>query len=134
MINTDEIQNSFQLPPEMQDAYQRLLAAGMKVLFSKETHELILAELEGEGDITIKLGEGVARIVVYLFSESNGTLPEEVIVPAGMILLLKAAEFINESDKGEISDEAVGQAMEIMIRSLFEGFGEDMSQLEEMAV
>jgi hypothetical protein len=77
-----------------------------------------------------KLGEGIARVIVFLFNESNGTMPQEVIVPAGILLVLKAAEFINKSNLGKVSDEEIGTAVEVMIDSLFEQFGEDRSQLD----
>jgi hypothetical protein len=129
-VNTEEIQNSIQLPPELQDAYDRVVAAGMKVLFSKETHASMLEQLEAPGDMPTKLGEGIARVIVFLFNESNGTMPQEVIVPAGILLVLKAAEFINKSNLGKVSDEEIGTAVEVMIDSLFEQFGEDRSQLD----
>jgi hypothetical protein len=129
-MNIEEVQSKIQLPPELQDAYTRVVAAGMKVMFSKETHDAMLQQLAAPGDTATKLGQGVAKVVIFLFNESNGTMPQEVIVPAAMILLIKAAEFINQSGKGKVSDEEIGQAMEILIDSLFEGFGEDRAQLD----
>lgn len=129
-MNVEEIQSKLQLPPELQDAYDRVVAAGMKVLFSKDTHQFMLDQINAPGEASQKLGAGIAKVVVFLFNESNGTMPQEVIVPAAMLLLLKAADFINKSGKGEISDEEIGMAMEVLIDSLFEGFGEDRSELD----
>jgi hypothetical protein len=129
-VNVEKIQSNIQLPPELQDAYERVVAAGMKVLFSKETHPMVLEQLDGPGDMATKIGEGIARVVVFLFNESNGTMPEDVIVPAGILLILKASEFINQSGLGEVSDEEVGRAMEIMISALFDGFGADRSEFD----
>lgn len=129
-MNIDEVQSKIQLPPEMQDAYTRVVAAGMKVMFSKETHDAMLQQLNAPGDTATKLGQGIAKVILFLFNESNGTMPQEVIVPAAMILLIKAAEFVNQSGKGQVSDEEIGQAMEVLIDSLFEGFGEDRAQLD----
>jgi hypothetical protein len=129
-MNIEDVQNNLQLPPELQDAYDRVVAAGMKVLFSKETHQYMLDQIQAPGQAAEKLGQGIAKVVVFLFNESNGTLPQDVIVPAALLLLLKAADFINKSGKGEISDEEIGQAVEVLISSLFEGFGEDPAQLD----
>jgi hypothetical protein len=129
-MNAEEIQSKIQLPPEMQDAYARVVAAGMKVLFSKQTHDVMLQQLNAPGDNATKLGQGIAKVIVFLFNESNGTMPQEVIVPAAMILLIKAADFVNQSGKGQVSDEEVGRAMEILIDSLFEGFGADRAELD----
>lgn len=129
-MNIDDVQNNIQLPPEMQDAYARVVAAGMKVLFSKQTHDAMLQQLSAPGDTATKLGQGIAKVIVFLFNESNGTMPQDVIVPAAMILLLKAADFVNQSGKGQVSDEEIGRAMEVLIDSLFEGFGEDRSEFD----
>jgi hypothetical protein len=129
-MNPQEIEDKIQLPPEMQEAYMRVVAAGMKVLFSKETHPMILEQLDAPGDNATKLGQGIARVVVFLFNQSNGTMPQDVIVPAAMILLIKVADFVNQSGKGDISDEEIGKAMEVLIDSLFEGFGADRSELD----
>jgi hypothetical protein len=90
----------------------------------------MLEQLNAPGDNATKLGQGIARVIVFLFNESNGTMPQDVIVPAAMLLLMKAADFINKSGKGQVSDEEIGQAMEILIDSLFEGFGADRSELD----
>lgn len=129
-MNTQEIQDKIQLPPELQDAYTRVVAAGMKILFSKQTHKMMLDQLQAPGSNAEKLGQGIAKVMVYMFNESNGTMPQEIIVPAAMLLLLKAADFVNQSGKGNISDEEIGQAMEILIDSLFDGLGVDRGELD----
>lgn len=129
-MNIQEVQEGIQLPPELQDAYERVVAAGMKVLFSKETHKYMLEQLDAPGSNAEKLGKGIAKVMVFLYNESNGSMPQEILVPAAMILLLRAAEFVNESGKGQVADEEIGQAMEILIDSLFEGFGADRSEFD----
>lgn len=129
-MKPEDIQDKIQLPPELQNAYERVVAAGMKVLFSKQTHQYMLDQLQAPGANAEKLGQGIAKVMVFLFNESNGTMPQEVIVPAAMLLVLKAADFVNQSGKGKITDAEIGQAMEILVDSLFEGFGADRSQLD----
>ena len=48
-MNVQEIQDKIQLPPELQDAYTRVVAAGMKILFSKQTHKMMLDQLQAPG-------------------------------------------------------------------------------------
>ncbi len=40
-LDTETIKNNIQMPPELQEAYDRVVIAGMKVMFSKESHKLI---------------------------------------------------------------------------------------------
>jgi hypothetical protein len=37
-INANVIKQNIQMPPELQEAYERVVIAGMKVMFSKESH------------------------------------------------------------------------------------------------
>jgi hypothetical protein len=129
-MNIKDVEDKIQLPPELQDAYERVVAAGMKVLFSKETHQFMLDQLQAPGGNAEKLGQGIAKVMVFLFNESNGSMPQEVLIPAAMLLLLKAADFVNQSKMATVTDEEIGQAMEIMIDSMFEGFGVDRSEFD----
>jgi hypothetical protein len=44
-LDTETIKENIKMPPELQEAYERVVIAGMKVMFSKESHKLMLDEL-----------------------------------------------------------------------------------------
>lgn len=131
-LDTETIKNNIQMPPELQEAYDRVVIAGMKVMFSKESHKLMLDELQKEGPIAQKLGMGIAGLMLLLFKESNETIPPQVIIPAGVNLLSRAADFIRKSGIDSITNADIGDAMELMISTILQKFGVSPEQMEQM--
>lgn len=131
-------QISQSMPKEFQEAFARVVKAGMKVIFSEETHEDIIQLLsKSEGDIGEMLGGQIANLMAMLYQKSNNTIPGEVIVPAGTYLLAQAAEFLETVTEEEMAPEIIAQAMQTMIDSLMRGFGVDpqkFSQISEQAL
>ena len=131
-LNTEAIKDNIKMPPELQEAYERVVIAGMKVMFSKESHKLMLDELQKEGPMGQKLGTGIAGLMLLLVKESNGTLPPEVIVPAGINLLTRAADFIRKSKIEKITNGDIGDAMEVFMSTILEKFGVDPAKMADM--
>lgn len=131
-IDTETIKKNINMPPELQEAYERVVIAGMKIMFSKESHKLMLGELQKEGPIGQKLGTGIAGLMLLLFKESNQTMPPEVIIPAGINLLSRAADFIRKSQIEKITNADIGDAMEVMISTILQKFGVGPEQMAQM--
>jgi hypothetical protein len=131
-LDTQAIKDNIKMPPELQEAYERVVIAGMKVMFSKESHKLMLDELQKEGPMGRKLGTGIAGLMLLLVKESNGTLPPEVIIPAGINLLTRAADFIRKSKIEKITNGDIGEAMEVFISTILEKFGVDPAKMADM--
>ncbi|PPD48389.1 MAG: hypothetical protein CTY14_02180 [Methylotenera sp.] len=127
-------QISQSMPKEFQEAFARVVKAGMKVIFSEETHEDIIQLLsKSEGDIGEMLGGQIANLMAMLYQKSNNTIPGEVIVPAGIYLLAQASEFLEKVTDEEISPEIISVAMQTMIDSLMRGFGVDPQQFSQIS-
>jgi len=131
-LDTEAIKENIKMPPELQEAYERVVIAGMKVMFSKQSHKLMLDELQKEGPMGQKLGMGIAGLMLLLVKESNGTIPPEVIIPAGINLLSRAADFIRKSKIEKITNGDIGDAMEVFISTILEKFGVDPAKMTDM--
>ena len=131
-LSVETIKENIKMPPELQEAYERVVIAGMKVMFSKESHKLMLDEIQKEGPIGQKLGMGIAGLMLLLVKESNNTIPPEVIIPAGVNLLSRAADFIRKSEIEKITNADIGNAMEVMISTILQKFGVEPEQMAEM--
>lgn len=117
------------MPKQFQEAFARVVKAGMKVIFSDETHDDVIELLnKNEGDLGVGLGQQMAGLMGILVQKSNGTMPSEVIIPAGVYLLSKAAEFIEKVTGEEMAPDMVAIAMQTMIDSLLQGAGVDPNQ------
>lgn len=131
-LTLDSVKKSIKMPPELQEAYERVVIAGMKVMFSKETHRVMLKELQKKGPVGDRLGKGIAGLMLLLFKESNNTMPPQVIIPAGMELMMQAVDFMRETKTAEVTNQDIGQGVQIMISTVASKFGVDPKKLEQM--
>jgi hypothetical protein len=131
-INANVIKQNIQMPPELQEAYERVVIAGMKVMFSKESHDFMLRQLQQGGTLGEKLGKGVAGLLLVLFKQSNETIPPQVIIPAGVELVAQAADFLKEAGMEKPTNDDIGQGIEIMINTILQKFGVSPDQMQQM--
>ena len=131
-ITLESVRDKIKMPPQLQEAYERVVLAGMKVMFSKETNKLLLDELDGEGDTAEKLGRGIAGLMLMLFKESNQTMPPAVIIPAGMELMMQAVDFVRRAGLAEVTNKDIGDAMEIFIGTVISQFGGNTQKMYQL--
>jgi predicted peroxiredoxin len=128
-ITPDQIKEKIQMPENLQEAYDRVVLAGMKILFDKSTNQLVMKSLDREGSIGDRIGEGVAGLMSTLFTESNATIPPQVMIPAGIYLVSEAADFLRKAKVEKVTDSDVGDAMARYVEAMIRAFGGKVDQL-----
>ena len=132
-LTPQSVRASIQIPPELQDAYDRVVLAGMKVMFSDETHESAMKFLlDDSRPVAQRLGEGITSLMGMLYKESNSTLPPQVIIPAAVELLVAAADYLKKSQSVPVNDKDIGDAMGVMLQTLLAKFGAGPEQVTQM--
>ena len=116
--------------PKDRESLDRVVLAGQKFMFSKETHGYMQQILDAEGDMSEKLGMGIVQLMAVLMQQSKGNMPPQIIMPAAAILLAKACEYI-ERTGGEMNTEIFGNAMKIMAVGLHKMMSKSMGQVQE---
>lgn len=117
---------------KMGNAYDRVLTAGMKMLYSPESAQVVSDLITNEEvPMPNKLGEGVGNLVVMMDNQGNGTIPKEVLIPVGVALMFEAADYLYEVGV-EVTEEDLGKALELLINTVFTGYGIDPSKMEEV--
>ncbi len=111
------------VPPPMREAYDKLVAAGMKIMFDKSTHYLMQEQMAAEGEISDKLSEGVATLISMMLKNSKGAFPQQLIIPAGIELMLHAADFAAQGAGENLDANDMGSAIQKFVFKLFEGSG-----------
>lgn len=98
-INAQEIEGAIEqhMDENQRKKLDRVLDTGHELLFGKETHYKIMDGIKDSQDIGKDLGEGAFHLMMILFKQSKNTLPGDIIIPAGVILLANAAEFLSQS-------------------------------------
>lgn len=129
-ITPESVSEGIEIPPEFQEAYERLIAAGMTMMFAKETNENAVKLIQSmEGSTAERLGKGVATLIGTLVKESNGTFPPQVLIPAGVVLLAQAADFLRKSGLEQINNQVIGDAMDVMITTILEAGKLDVQKI-----
>lgn len=117
------------LSPQQQQQLARIVEAGKRVMFDEKTHHLMLESMDVQGPIEQKIGGGVVSLLGMLWYESKQSIPPELIIPAGVVLVAEACDFLNKSGD-QVTPEQQGAATEFMIDTIFKGAGVDSNNLE----
>lgn len=129
-LTTDMVSKEIKMPAELQEAYERVVLAGMKLLFSKETNKAVIGVLQNQdGDLAERLGKSIAGLMAELYRTSNQSMPPQVIIPAGVELLMQAADFIRKSKLEPINNKIIGDAMDVMVTTVLQMFKLDPGKI-----
>lgn len=117
--------------PEEQAAYERVVLAGMKVLYSQETHQNIVQML-GQGEPAEAMATAVTIVMSQLDERSGGKIPEVVIFPAAAELLGQVAEIAEAAKVAQVDDRVVARAMQILVVKLADQYGIDPADAQAL--
>lgn len=96
LLQQTERQIEGQLLPKMRAQYQKIVVAGMKVALENGTNG-ILYKLRESKDPVGDAAKGAVGLVLLMRKQSRGTMPLPAMVPAAMVLLLKALDFAQKA-------------------------------------
>lgn len=96
---------SAQIPEALRDPVDRIVAAGMKVMYSPQTRAQLQKAVQSNEPVPKVLAENVTGLILMLDSKTQGGLPAEPIFPAAVILLGDAAEVMTQAGKQVTMDQ-----------------------------
>lgn len=117
------------VPPDKKDQFNRIVLAGMRVMFDKRTHKMVLQELEE--DPINGAGEGVAKLLGLLVKQSKGRFPVELMMPAGAWLLCEALTYIQRTGTN-VTDQDISQATQTLANGVLNVIGLDERKLKAL--
>lgn len=97
------------VPPEAKDAVDRVVAAGMRVMFSPAMREELQAEVQRDAPPAQKLAESVTGLMLTLDAQSQGGIPMPAIFPAALQLMGEGAEVLAAAGQ-PVSQEQFNEA------------------------
>ena len=101
------------IPPEAKDAVQRVVAAGMKVMFNPEMRQELMEQVDSPAPVPQKLAEAVTGLMLTLDKQSQGGIPIAAIFPAGMELMAEGAGVLQAAGQ-PVSQEDFNEAARMM--------------------
>jgi len=96
------------------NAIQRVVLAGMKLLFSKETHDKLFNNIRTDVPLDQSLGSSAVHIMTLL-AQNSKNMPGEAFIPAGTILLARTCEFIHKTNMFKMTDDVFYGALDMFI-------------------
>ena len=130
-VGAQSIREQMQVPPELQDTYQRLVMAAKKILFSPQMDGPIQELLQGEGALGDKIAQGVFALVGMLMDKARGAVPPPLVIPLAVEMVGEAADFLEETGVN-VSDKDTAAGMAAVIQMILEKAGVSMDQLPGM--
>ena len=124
-------QVSGKLPSQLRSAYERVVMAGKKILYSEQMAPQIQQLLQAPGDMGQKLGTGVAALMALLVDKANGTMPPQLILPAATELVAEAGAFLKDAG-AKVTDQDIAEGMAVMVETILSKAGVSLDQLPEM--
>ncbi len=137
-FDSSTIENSImeQLDEKAAGDVKRVVEAGSKILFSEGGFELF-EDMRPEEEVPLadELGSAAVNFMFILIDKSGGTMPGQAIAPSGVILMARAAHFMNENGIAEVTYDTFSEATKLfteVIASKLGGEGEEEMPEEEV--
>lgn len=121
-LNVEMIRSKMQVPPNLQSAYDRVITAGKKIMYSQQMAPQITELLKGQGTPGQKIGQGIVALMAIMIGQSNHTMPPQLVIPAATELVVVFADFLRESGL-KVEDKDIGEGMATMISTIMERAG-----------
>lgn len=87
------------IPPDQKDVVDRVVAAGMKIMFSPATRDDLQAAVASQEPCPKVIAENVSGLMLTLDQKSKGGIPQAAIFPAAAELAGEAAELLVQAGK-----------------------------------
>ena len=112
-LSIELIRSSMPVDTEHRDAYDRFVLAGLRVMFESDTHPIMLQQLARDQPMAERLGHGAAWLALLMHMGSPATLPAQYLIPASLEMIAHAADFIERTGMGHVSEADLAAAVSI---------------------
>ncbi len=95
--------------PEMQGALEKVVHAGLTIMYSPKLEQQRNARLSSGSDPVKDASEGAVRLVANISQQSGGKMPVEIAGPAAMIFALEYLDLVSKAKGVEITPDVIAQ-------------------------
>lgn len=117
------------MPPQLKPMFDKVVLSGMRIMFDKSSHQMMLDTLDQPGPMAKRLSDGIIQLMYLMWKQSNHTIPPQVIVPAATVLTLRAFQFLQESKDPEATPQVLGDALHTVVQGILDRFGASQDKL-----
>lgn len=122
------------VPPELKQMYTSIVVAGMNVMFSKETSELMDQQFAQSDDVVANVAEGISKLIVMVFNESGQDIKDFAPAAglAAISLMCQALEYWEATTGGQVTPELAAEATKATMMATLERFGITQDQVGQV--
>lgn len=96
------------VPGQLRSAVDRLVTAGMHVMFDPKTNQMLLQQVDKPGGAaTDNVAQGIAALMSILKNQSKGPFPMQAVMPAAYMLMCQALDFMGKTGRMEVTDDEI---------------------------
>lgn len=129
-VDVKPILDGIKVPPNLKPMYDKIVIAGMRIMFSKGSHQLFTDQLQKEGPLAQKISTGVVGLMYLLWNQSNKSLPPQLMIPATTALTVQAFDYVQKTGNPEATKEVLGEAIQGSLEGVMNGFGAKLDDLQ----
>ena len=119
--------------PQDQEAYDRLVASSMKILYDDPTHQGILKTLQaGAKNPEQVLAQVVVMIVTELDRKAGGKIPKNIILPAAEEIIAMIAELAAKAGFFQADEKMIQRALAAAVSQFAEHYKAGRGEVESM--
>lgn len=97
------------VPSNLQMGFQRVVTAGLTLMYSTPLHQRMLQGLGATANPESNAAQGAANILGTLLNQSRGKMPVQLVVPAAIVVMCEILDFLAQAGKLRITPELIGQ-------------------------
>lgn len=112
---------------------QRAIGAGERIMYAPQMRKQLMQQLSQPGPKENAAAEGVAKLCIVIYRQSNGKLPYRALIPAGSVLVCEALQFLLDSGAiPQITNEVVQEAIKEFASSFLQLLGVTPDKLQSL--
>jgi len=132
LLQQTEQQTAAKVPVKFKNSFERIIAAGLKVMYSPQTHDEMIKVLNSPNDPAINVGDGVGKMMGLLWNEGKGTLPMQAFMPAAVVLLCEGMDFAEKTGKIQVTAQTLAAATKECMSVVLQQFGITPEKMQQM--
>lgn len=133
-VDVDAIINKARanIPPQLQTMFDKVVLSGMRIMFDPQSHKMMLDQLNQPGPMEKRISDGIISLMYMLWTKSNQSIPPQLIVPATLVLTLRAFQFLQQSHDPEATPAVMGEAVAQAVQGVMDRFGATQDKLPQL--
>lgn len=120
--------------PEVKREFEACVVAGMKLMWSPKTHQLMLDYLQlikGPEDIVKVISHGIVKVASIIVNKSGRQDVMPGIGPAAVVLMCQTLEFIEKKSGFDITPQIAADTTKAVGQGIFQMYGITAQQIDQ---